>query len=142
MNCKMILAEVALAAFATTSAAAEDSLDRRLSRISPSAVDCGSTWADAADRATVHACVTEHFLKDRPFRARFGYRCEDSDCATAIVLEPRPGFLYVVHFDSEGCKPANAHDPFCGTMVEPCRKPTLVPQEGGLKLVCKNEYFF
>ncbi len=94
------------------------------------------------NRQMVNACVTEHFLADKPFRARFPALCEDSVCATSLVLEERSGGLYVVHYDSEGCKPANASDPFCGTSVEPCRKPTLVPQGQGLRLRCKNEHFF
>jgi hypothetical protein len=87
----------------------------------------------------VNACVSKHFLKNEAFRARFAARCEDSICATGIVLES-PGGLYVVHFDSEGCRAANQADPFCGTSIEQCMKPTLVPQGEGFKLICKNEY--
>ena len=133
---------VVLAAAAARATAAEDSLDRRLARISPKAVDCGSTSEVAENRGVVNACVTDHFLKDQPFRVRFAVRCEDSVCATGLVLETRPGGLYVVHFDSEGCKPATSADPFCGTTLEPCGNPTLVPKGKNLKLVCKSEYVF
>lgn len=140
MHGKFLLIALVLAGTAATATVAEDSLDRRLARISSGAADCGSTWDGAENRDAVNACVTDHFLKDRPFRVRFVGRCEDSTCATGLVLEARPGGLYVVHFDSEGCKPANSGDPFCGTTIEPCGKPTLVPQGKSLKLVCQNEY--
>jgi len=135
------LVTVALLLMASSGvAAAADSLDRRLSRIAGSSVDCGSTGESLPNRTTVNACVREHFLKNQSFRARFAGRCEDSICATGIVLESPAGGLYIVHFDSEGCKPSMQADAFCGTTLEQCMKPVLVPQGDGLKLVCKNEY--
>ena len=119
-----------------------DPLDKRMSGLSPKAADCGNTSEVATNRAAVNACVIDHFLKAQPFRARFEMRCEDSKCATGLVLESQPGSLYVVTYDSEGCHAEHASDPFCGTALEWCQKPTMVPQGKGLKLLCKNEHSF
>ena len=127
---------------AASVAVALDPLDQRMRRLSAESEDCGATSEFAANRAAVNACIVKHFLKAKPFRARFEGRCEDSTCATGLVLESQPGSLYVVTYDSEGCHAEHASDPFCGTGLERCQKPTIVPQGKGLKLLCKNEYRF
>jgi hypothetical protein len=119
-----------------------DPLDQRMNQLGPNAADCGSTSEGAANRGAVNACVIEHVLKSKPFRARFAVRCEDSKCATGLVLESQSGSLYIVTYDSEGCHPDKASDPFCGTALERCQKPTIASQGKGLRLLCKNEYSF
>jgi len=139
---KLSIAAAVIVMAISGSADADDPLDRRMVRLSSESFDCGSTSEFATNRAKVNACVTEHFLKAKPFRVRFEVRCEDSKCATGLVLQSQPGLLYVMTYDSEGCQGTHASDPFCGTGIEACQKPTLVPMGKGLKLSCKNEYRF
>lgn len=144
MNLVPVLVTVGLLA-GSGSAVAEDSLDRRLQKLEPSAFNCGRVGRDGTTRKSLTDCVQKHFLANEPFLARYDSSCEDSVCAWGIVLQRSPGSLYIVGFDvgfdSIGCTAKTYTDPLCGTTLERCQKPKLIPVQGkGLKLVCTSEY--
>jgi len=122
--------------------AEDDALETRMKAISPTSVDCGTTAEGSSNRADVARCISEHFLANKPFRARFIGRCEDCYGATGIVLEQSPGGLHIVGY-SRG-QPAHVSEsgPWPGTWLEPCNKPTLIQTREGVRLICKNEYRF
>jgi hypothetical protein len=68
MRRQTLLNVAALLITSCSVAAAEDALDRRLSRIAGTSVDCGSTGGSSPNRAAVNACVSKHFLKNEAFR--------------------------------------------------------------------------
>lgn len=121
--------------------AAEDNLDRRLRAIARSGVDCGRVTADGKNRERVDACVAKCFLSDTTFLARYDQLGDDSVVGHGLALGPRPGGLYVVEYDSMGC-----HDeqtgPFCGTELDPCFRPKLIPGPRRMTLQCNNTYQF
>jgi hypothetical protein len=137
-----LTASIVVAAFGVGLSVAGDSLDRRLRAIARDGVNCGEWSEGGQNRGAVNSCVSKQLSSNRPFFARFGVSCEDSKCAVGVALEPAPGSLYVVHFDSQGCRGTKSSDPFCGTVLESCRRPKLTQAGNGLKLLCANEYQF
>src|SRR6185436_2791208 len=138
----LLATSVIVAAFGMGLCVAEDSLDRRLRAIARDGVNCGEWTEGGQNRPAVNSCISKQLGSNRPFFARFGVSCEDSKCAVGLALEPAPGSLYVVHFDSQGCLGTKSSDPFCGTVFESCRRPKLSQVGSGLKLTCENEYQF
>ncbi len=130
------LAGVALGGFGVMVADTSDPLDREMERLAPGAKPCGEVDLIGGARAAVNKCVTEQFLADQPFSARFERSCEDSICLIGIVLVAHR--VIVVRYDSIGCH-GKTPSVYCGTQAVYCDQATLVPKGERLKIRCVHE---
>ncbi len=131
---------------ASSAAIGDDSLDRRLKSIAPGGRDCGRIGERGTPRPDVVACVTQQFKANKPFWARLDSYGEDSSGGLGLVLEDRGkgrgGAFFIVEFDKKGCGGGREVQAFCGTVVRECQRPQLVPANGRLEVLCKNQYIF